>query len=154
MKKIILLLLVVFMGQLSFAQVKENKPVEFSKKTPENKMRHKKGMHEKRAMMKALNLTEEQKAKLKEMNAGNKEKKLAILNDSKLTEEQKKEQLRAIKKGQVANMQTILTDEQKVKMKEIKMKMKEAKKNRREMKMKKEAGESKPQEAAPAVQNQ
>jgi organic radical activating enzyme len=140
MKKTIVFLVAALMGQLVFAQAPETKPAApaegIENTMPPNKEHHKKHGHEKREMMKALNLTEEQKAKLKEMNAGNKEKKQAILNDSKLTEEQKKEQLKAIKKEQAKSMQTVLTDEQKTKMKEARMKMKESKRNRKDMKMK------------------
>jgi|GEM_PF-913310 len=156
MKKVMVFMLAVFMGQLVFAQ--DAKPAEMNKtgerEMPGGKGRHKMHKHEKREMMKQLNLSEEQKTKLKEMNAGNKEKKQAILNDTKLTEEQKKEQLRAIKKEQATNMQTVLTDEQKAKMKEVRLKMKEERKNRKGIKTKKAETEAKATEAAPAQQNQ
>jgi Spy/CpxP family protein refolding chaperone len=154
MKKMIVLLAVAMMSQFVFAQVQELTSA--GKKSDstmgQGKQRHRMHQQEKRAMMKELNLTEDQRSKLKEMNAGNKEKKQAIVNNAQLTEEQKKEQLQSIRKAQAENMKAVLTDEQKAKMKEVRMKMKTSKKNGKGHR--KAAAESKTPEAAPAPQNQ
>lgn len=131
MKKIIAILAVVFMSQLAIAQ--ESAATETKKATSERKMHHKGGKH-KKEMMKALNLNDEQKAKLKEMKTANKEKREAIKNNSSLTEAQKKAQMKALKTEQRNGMQSILSGEQKQKMKEMRAKMKEEKKGRKSMK--------------------
>ena len=68
-------------------------------------------------MIRELNMTREQKIKLNELRQSNKAKQEAISNDDKLTPEQKETRLRALKREQAGNMQTILNDEQKAKMK-------------------------------------
>lgn len=141
MKKILFLLLVTVMGQVALAQVKTPAETELNKSrnhaTAENKKHHKMGKHAKMAMMKELNLSDDQKAKLKEAREANKAKKEAILSDSKLTEEQKHEQLKEMHKAESKNMKGLLTDEQKKKMKEFKDKRKAERKNNRGMKEKK-----------------
>ena len=134
MKKIFAILAITCMGQLTFAQEKTSSSTEMNKPGTENKGFHKKGKHHKAEMMKQLNLNDEQKAKLKEMKSAEQGKKDAIKNDSKLTEEQKKEQMKALKDERRKNMQSVLTDEQKQKVKEMKSKMKDEKHNRKKMK--------------------
>jgi periplasmic protein CpxP/Spy len=135
MKRILVLLVVTVMSQLSFAQVKPPVSTELSKSSNadaakgERKRHHKMDKQAKRAMMKELNLTADQKAKLKEMKEANKAKKEAILSDSKLTEEQKKEQLKEMHKGDGKNMQGVLTDVQKTKFKQLKEERKRARKS-------------------------
>ena len=96
MKRILVLLVVTVMSQLSFAQVKPPVSTELNKSrnagatNGERKKHHKMDKQAKRAMMKELNLSADQKAKLKEMKEANKGKKEAILSDSKLTEESRK----------------------------------------------------------------
>lgn len=81
--------------------------------------------------MKELNMTDDQKAKMKEMKEANKAKKEAIINDSKLTEDQKKQQLKDLHKAGAKDMQGVLTDEQKAKMKEMKAKRKGERKGKK-----------------------
>jgi periplasmic protein CpxP/Spy len=132
MKRIFVLLAITFMGQLVSAQEKESAPTDQNSTKTEKNGFHK-GKHKKDAMMKELNLSEDQKAKLKEMREANKGKRDAIKNDSKLTDDQKKEKMKALKDEQKKNMQGVLTDEQKAKMKEMKSKMKDEKKDRKKM---------------------
>ncbi len=131
MKKIIAILAVVFMSQLAIAQ--ENATTGTKKAKSERKMHHKGGKH-KKEMMKALNLNDEQKGRLKEMKTAHKQKMEAIKNNSSLTDEQKKEQMKALRTEQRNGMQSVLNDEQKQKMKDMRAKMKEDKKNRKKMK--------------------
>jgi len=70
-------------------------------------------------LVKELNLTREQKGKLKEMRQANEAKKAAIINDGSLTEAQKQAQLRAIKRSGAVDLQSILNETQKEKMKEL-----------------------------------
>lgn len=68
--------------------------------------------------LKNLNLTNEQKEKLKELRQDGKQKKELIMNNSSLTQEQKKEQLKELKKNQKEKSESILTPEQKEKVKQ------------------------------------
>lgn len=64
-------------------------------------------------MMKTrLGLTEEQSAKLEKNRADMQQNIKAIKEDKKLSDEQKKEKVRELMKGQKENMKSILTDEQ------------------------------------------
>ncbi len=130
MKKIFFALAVIAMSQAAIAQEK-TQPAAADKSVSAQSMerkQHRKMHHDGMKAMKDLNLSEDQKAKMKEMRAANKEKKDAILSDSKLSEDQKKEQLKEMHKGQKDQMKNLLTDEQKTKMKELKEQRKNAKK--------------------------
>ena len=72
---------------------------------------------QKRAMMKELNLTKEQKGKLKELHQLKKDKIAQVQNNDKLTDAEKKEQLKAFKKEQLKATLALLNDEQKAKLK-------------------------------------
>lgn len=133
MKKIFAVLAITFIGQLAIAQVTPSS--ETGKSKSERKAFHKKGKHKRAEMMKQLNLSEEQKIKFKEMKAANKEKREAIRNNSKLTEAQRREQMKALKDQQKSNLEAMLNDEQKAKMKEMKTKMKAEKKHNKKMKV-------------------
>lgn len=61
---------------------------------------------------KELDLTREQKSKLKEIMQSGKAAKDAIENDTKLSDEEKKKQKRALQKAQMLKIQAILTPEQ------------------------------------------
>ncbi len=155
MKKIIVLLVISLMVQFAIAQVKTNTDKAFSKNGSgtEHKRHHKMGRHDKREIMKQLNLSAEQKAKLKELNGANKEKRQAIMNDSKLTEDQKHEQLKAMHKGEVKNLEAVLTEEQKQQMKELKEKKNVDKKEHKGKKNKKAEDEMKEPENKTGTQN-
>jgi len=66
-----------------------------------------------------LNLTKEQKVKIKDIRQDAKTKKEAIENDSTLTETQKAQKLQELKKETSAEVDNILTDEQKAKKKQM-----------------------------------
>lgn len=68
-------------------------------------------------LLKDLDLSREQKIKLKEIRQANKTKKEAIENNSQLPEDEKKKQLKELQKEQAKSIQAILTDEQKEKFK-------------------------------------
>jgi len=92
------------------------------------RMRHHKGEHRHQKMMNALNLSEEQKSKMKEMRMANKEKKDAIINNSSLSESQKKEQLKTLRKENAGKFESVLTDEQKTKIKTMRAQRKNERK--------------------------
>jgi len=64
-----------------------------------------------------LNLTEEQSAKLKKSREEMQQKLKSIKENKALSDEQKKEQVKEAMKKQRESMQSVLTDEQKAKMK-------------------------------------
>ncbi|MEI2749483.1 MAG: hypothetical protein V9E88_12060 [Ferruginibacter sp.] len=66
----------------------------------------------KREMMKELNLTRDQRQKLKEAKSSNQSAKAAIENDNTLTADQKKVKLRELRKAQLEKLKTILSPEQ------------------------------------------
>jgi Spy/CpxP family protein refolding chaperone len=74
----------------------------------------------KKQAYKDLNLTSEQSAKLKANREASKAKMDAIRNNSSLTEEQKKAQIKELKKTSKADMKNILTAEQIQKMQQMK----------------------------------
>ena len=61
---------------------------------------------------KELDLTREQKSKLKEIMQANKAAKEAIENNTQLSDQDKKKQLRELQKAQMQKIQAILTPEQ------------------------------------------
>lgn len=70
-------------------------------------------------MFDELNLTADQKEKMKKLREDNMQKMDAIKNNSSLTDEQKGEQMKTLRQDQKKSMDVILTDEQKSKMKQL-----------------------------------
>lgn len=105
MKKIFFIVLICFVSLGSFAQIQRKVTKDTTVAAFEQKANKKRQKAE-------LNLTKEQRGKMKEMAQANKAAKADIENDATLTNEQKAEKLRAIKKGSAQTMQTILTPEQ------------------------------------------
>jgi len=62
-----------------------------------------------------LDLTREQKSKMKEIMQANKAAKEAIENNTRLSDQDKKKQMRELQKGQMQKIQAILTPEQREK---------------------------------------
>lgn len=118
MKKTAFLILLVTISVSCFSQVRRES----------NKMKNDsitvadvtKDKRSKREMMKELNLTRDQKQKLKEAKSGNQSAKAAIENDNTLTADQKKVKLRELRKAQLQKMKTILTPEQFEKLRKMK----------------------------------
>lgn len=75
-------------------------------------------------ILKELDLGKEQKVTLKEINQSMKVSKEAIENNKELSDGQKKEKLKALKKEQMTKIQSVLTEEQKIKFRELKGKNK------------------------------
>ncbi len=70
--------------------------------------------------VKELELSNQQKKEIKKYKKSNKATVTAIENNSALTEKQKKDQLMQVRKENHAKLETILTPEQKEKMKQMK----------------------------------
>jgi hypothetical protein len=126
MKKLSVLIVFSFIVTSSFAQVerKSNHSVKTDSVKHNTVSKHDSDGVNKRQMMKDLNLSKEQKIKLKEARQANKAKKEAIENDAKLSNEEKEAQLKALHQEQAKNTMNILNEEQKEK---IKRKLKEKK---------------------------
>lgn len=84
------------------------------------------------AVLKELDLTKAQKQQLKTMRQENKAQRESILNDATLTEEGKQQKLKALKLSAAKSLQSILTVEQRTKLKDLK-KGKKADSNMEEM---------------------
>ena len=83
------------------------------------------GMRDKlQAAVESLNLTDEQKVKVKEIFADAKSKREAVWNDASLTEDQKKAKMKELHAGTKAKLNEMLTPEQQA---ELKTKMEAAK---------------------------
>ena len=133
MKKIIIFLLTAVINLTAFAQVQRKVTAPANTNTApansETEDANKSGKHSKKEMMRALNLSKEQKAKLKEIHQANKSKKQAIEDNDKLTDDQKKIQLKQLHKEGANSTQAILNEEQKAKMKEMRKEISKNKKN-------------------------
>lgn len=126
MKKIILSIL-VFSAVISVSAQVQRTP------TP-SKQRDSAGVYQgnkkeaqvsKKDIFRELDLTREQRGKLKEITQSSKAKKEAINSDEKLDENQKKQKLREIQKDQMKQVQSILTPEQKQKWMELRKQKKD-----------------------------
>jgi Spy/CpxP family protein refolding chaperone len=126
MKTPVLILILLFNSIVSLAQVERvpaKGPDSAVNKPAENTM----DRAEKKDLLKELDLTKEQKSKLKEIRQSGKAKKEAVENNDQLSESEKKTKLKELQKEQAQNIQAILTDEQKEK---LKAKRQEAKKEK------------------------
>lgn len=83
------------------------------------------GMHDKmQAALDSLNLTDDQKAKVKDILADAKTKRQAVVSDTSLNEEQKRAKMKELHEGMTAKLNEVLTPEQQA---ELKKKMTPAK---------------------------
>ena len=123
MKKYITISLLMMISCTCFAQiqrtvVKQKNDSTVTEQTPQKKDESKK------EIFRELDLTKEQKVKLKEINQSMKTSKENIENDPALTDTEKKEKLRSLKREQAVKIQAILTEEQKIKFRELRTKNK------------------------------
>jgi hypothetical protein len=117
MKKIILFLfasIVLFAANAQTQRKKEKIATDSTLTTTPAKTRG-----QKKEMMKELNLSKEQKIKLRNLKRDNKTKMDAINNDAALTETDKKAKLKELKKQQLAATMSVLNEEQKAKLKQL-----------------------------------
>ena len=112
--KISLLVFVLSLGTLSASAQIERKPVVAAKSdstqttTTDNKVDKK----SRKERMRELDLTREQKGKMKEIMQANKAAKDAIENNTQLSEADRKKQMRELQKSMAQKIQAILTPEQ------------------------------------------
>ena len=82
--------------------------------TPSDKRMNKQGRKDR---LKDLDLTKEQRSKMKEIRQSGQAAKEATENNTNLSEAEKEKQMRALQKEQAQKMQSILTEEQREKFK-------------------------------------
>ena len=124
MEKAILFMVVCFAGFSTFAQIQRkvadtNRVTENRQSGVRNDQASISKKKDQLKMVKELKLTREQKGKLKEMRQANEAKRAAIMNDDSLTEAQKQAQLKAIQCAGAVDLQGILNETQKRKMKKL-----------------------------------
>ena len=110
MKKLTLLALAFMLTSSVFCQTsKESTSEDNSAKSEQPK---KSGDARYQEILKALNLSVEQKAQLKEINKNSKEAKLKVEADTTLSDSDKKDRLKQIRKEKTNSFMGILTPEQ------------------------------------------
>lgn len=76
------------------------------------------GMHDKlQAALDSLNLTDDQKGKVKDILADSKAKREAAMKDASLNEDQKKAKMKELHEGLVAKLNEVLTPDQQAQLK-------------------------------------
>jgi len=121
MKTLLLVSLLTTGSFVAMAQV-ERTPVPATGQTESVRQNTKDDQPKFRDLLKQLNLTRKQQTQLKQLRADQQSQKTAIENNEQLTGEEKKKQLRELQKKHMINIQSILTDEQKEKLKTLRQK--------------------------------
>lgn len=111
--KLLLVVLLLLINTISVSAQIERKPVDIKTGSAiainaENTV----DKQSRKDRLKDLDLTNEQRSKLKEIREANKPAKEEIENNSQLSETEKKKQLHALQKDQAQKVQAILTKEQ------------------------------------------
>ncbi len=129
MKKMFVSIVITIVAFISQAQVERivkpriNGQVDSMSNLVRNQVPDISGTSSRKNMIRDLNLTREQKLKLKEFREQRNMKKDAITIDSTLSPEQKAAQLKELKRVQARHMQSILDPEQKEKIKAMQQEM-------------------------------
>jgi Spy/CpxP family protein refolding chaperone len=111
--KISIILFVLSLFTLSATAQIERKPVAIKKDSTQTITDNTKtNKQNRKERIKELDLTREQKGKMKELHQSGKAAKETIEKNTQLSEAEKKKQLRELQKLQVEKMQAILTPEQ------------------------------------------
>ncbi len=117
MKYPAIIMLLVLGSLSSTAQVERKTQSVKPDSTNATTVKNKNDKQSQKDRLKDLDLTREQKAKVKEIRQAGKAAKDAIENNADLAEADKKKQLRNLQREQAQKIQAILTEEQKVKFK-------------------------------------
>jgi Spy/CpxP family protein refolding chaperone len=113
--------LLIMLSFQSFSQIQRTIEKQKPDSATAEKVPAKKNANRKE-LLQELELTKEQKAKLKEINQSMKASKKAIENDAALPDAEKKNKLKALKKEQSSKIQALLTEDQKIKFRELRLK--------------------------------
>jgi hypothetical protein len=136
MKKILIALLISFVTVTSFAQIQRSAPLSGNN----NNQSDSSAMNTPslKQQMQALNLTKEQKIQIREIHQNAKTTRETIMANDSLSQDQKKLQLKQLHKQTVKNIDDILNDEQREKMKAIRENIKQNKNNQQNAAMEEE----------------
>jgi Spy/CpxP family protein refolding chaperone len=121
MKKYIFICLLSLTGPGCFSQI-QRKIVRQKSDSATTEIAPVKENESGRGIFRELDLTKEQKGKLREFNQSAKSAREAIENNTALSESQKKEKIRTLRKEMAVKTESILTAEQKIKFRELKSK--------------------------------
>lgn len=120
-KYIVSIILMTMVGYTSNAQVQRT-PAKKQTDSVVAKQVTEKNPDSRKEMLKELDLTKDQKNKMKEINGSTKASKEAIENDTALSTEEKKVKLKSLRQEQMQKIQALLTEEQKAKFRKMKAK--------------------------------
>jgi Spy/CpxP family protein refolding chaperone len=123
MKKIIIALSILCIANISFAQIRREVPANPNTNADSTQKISRK------IMMDELNLTKAQRVQMKQIQQTRKAQRDAIMNNDSLTVNQKQAMLKQLHKATAKDINTILTDEQREKLKEMKQENKYKKEN-------------------------
>jgi Spy/CpxP family protein refolding chaperone len=123
MKKIILALLIVGFANATMAQIRREPSTNLNPAADTTQKISKK------EMMDQLNLTKDQRVKWKQIHQNERSQRDAIMANDSLNAEQKKQQLKSLRKDTNQNINAILTEEQRQKLEALKQEMKDDKMN-------------------------
>lgn len=121
MKKIISICLLILISRSSFAQI-QRKTGTHKTDSATTEIAPVNESESGRGIFRDLDLTKEQRGKLRAFNQSMKSDKETIENNTTLSESQKKEKLRTLRKEMAVKIESILTNEQKIKFRELKSK--------------------------------
>jgi len=123
MKKIIVGLLLVAFANTTMAQIRREPSTSLNPAADTTQKISKK------EMMDELGLTKDQRVQWKQIHQNEKAQRDAIMANDSLNAEQKKQQLKSLRKDTNQNINAILTDEQRQKLQALKQEMKDDKTN-------------------------
>ena len=112
MKKISMLALAFALTMNVFSQSKSDAESQSPEARKNAEIAKRQGDARYQEIIKALNLTDDQKDKLKEINKINKESKAKVNSDTTLSDDEKKQRLKEIRKDKTKRFLEILTPEQ------------------------------------------
>ena len=115
--KLPVFIFLLFLSSISASAQIERKPVAIKTDSAQTAGNNKADKQSQKDRLKDLDLTKEQKGKVKEIRQAGKSAKEAIEKNTELSETDKKKQLRDLQKAQAQKVQAILTEEQKAKFK-------------------------------------
>ena len=110
MKKISLFVISILFSSIVFCQNTDNNTKDNKENATETAK--KSGDQRYQEMLKSLNLSDDQKQRLKELNKSNKDAKNKISSDSTLTESDKKDKLKELRTDKTKKFLDLLTPEQ------------------------------------------
>ncbi len=117
MKKLLSLIALSLIVSLSFAQVqRQKKQVDKTDSSGTGAVQKEDAGPNRKEMMKELNLTKEQRSKIKEFRQAAQSKKAAIESDDTLKPEEKLAKLKDLRKELQKNTMSVLSKEQKMKL--------------------------------------